>query len=184
MVTPPTLKPDISFKNVGKIFVDQRYKSNVFAAKYLLNPFNFCFSRPISSDNSLYLLNDISFSLDRNDTLGIVGSRSSGIHLISKLAAGLILPDRGEVKLNAFPLFFSSPGKYFKPMLTVWENTRFGLALHTSPKIDLDEKCREVLDLAQLTGKENTPFYDLERGVARRLLLDGSHYRAREPPGL
>ncbi|WP_044874284.1 ABC transporter ATP-binding protein [Pseudomonas sp. LFM046] len=57
-----------------------------------------------SAEGELIILHDLSLSLDKGDSLAIVGSSGSGKSTLLGLLAGLDLPSGGEVRLAGRPL--------------------------------------------------------------------------------
>ncbi|MFT4044672.1 MAG: ABC transporter ATP-binding protein [Gordonia sp. (in: high G+C Gram-positive bacteria)] len=49
------------------------------------------------------VVNDVSFQLDRGETLGIVGESGSGKSTVARIALALVTPDSGEVLFNGKP---------------------------------------------------------------------------------
>ena len=57
-----------------------------------------------SAEGELAILDDVSLSLDKGDSLAIVGTSGSGKSTLLGLLAGLDLPTSGEVQLAGHPV--------------------------------------------------------------------------------
>ena len=54
-------------------------------------------------------LDDVSFSLDRNAAMGLVGDNGAGKSTLLKVLNGYLKPDSGEIVLDGEPVSFDSP---------------------------------------------------------------------------
>ncbi|HAE45559.1 MAG TPA: ABC transporter ATP-binding protein, partial [Lachnospiraceae bacterium] len=50
--------------------------------------------------HELYALNDVSFVVNRGETVGIIGTNGSGKSTILKIITGVLSPTAGDVKVN------------------------------------------------------------------------------------
>jgi peptide/nickel transport system ATP-binding protein len=79
-----------------------RNTSALIAADNLRKQFRL--SSPASKSDLLVALDDVSLELARGETLGIAGESGCGKSTLGKILAGLMKPDRGEVKFLGTPL--------------------------------------------------------------------------------
>ena len=72
-------------------------------------------------------LDDVTFSLPRGQTLGVIGENGSGKTTLLRILCGITKPDRGEVRVrgNLSPLLALGTG--FNPYLTGRENAMIEL---------------------------------------------------------
>ena len=82
-------------------------------------------TRPKGKDNAqqiLHALKDISFSVKKAETFGILGPNASGKTTLLKLIAGILKPTQGEIKVNGNRIVFLQLGLGFQDELTALEN--------------------------------------------------------------
>ncbi len=78
-------------------------------------------ARPKGKDNAqqiLHALKDISFSVKKAETFGILGPNASGKTTLLKLIAGILKPTQGEIKVNGNRIVFLQVGLGFQDELT------------------------------------------------------------------
>ncbi len=111
-------------------------------------------------------IEDISFAVEGDRVVAVVGKSGSGRDTILRLIAGYIKPDCGRVLWNDLLVDGASPerGVVFHqsalfPWLSVAENIEFGLKLKNMPKTARKQRIAEYLDLLKLTRLASTPMY-------------------------
>jgi phospholipid/cholesterol/gamma-HCH transport system ATP-binding protein len=131
------------------------------------------------------VLCDMSISVERGESLVIVGGSGTGKSVTLKHIIGLLKPDRGqviidghdltamsEVELNAFRRRFGmafQEGALFDSM-SVFENIAFPLRRHTKMKeSEIRERVLECLDDVHLHGVEKKRPSELSGGMRRRV---------------
>jgi phospholipid/cholesterol/gamma-HCH transport system ATP-binding protein len=145
--------------------------------------------RGVSVDfGSQKVLQDISFKVDRGETLALIGESGCGKSVTTKLLAGLLEPTRGEVRWDGRPVHSRSAREMHRDRLrfgylfqgaalfdsmNVYENVAFGLRENTKLKESqirdvVLERLREV-GLAS-TVAEKRPS-DLSGGMKKRVGL-------------
>ncbi len=130
------------------------------------------------------ILNSVNISLNRGETLVVMGLSGMGKSTLVKCIIGLLKPDGGEIfiegeqilglkerELNRFRkklgMVFQSPALF--DSLTILENVAFGLREHT--KLSEEEIRREVaekLAIVDLAGTENMFPSQLSGGMQKR----------------
>ena len=131
------------------------------------------------------VLRDMSISIDRGETVVIVGGSGTGKSVTIKHIIGLLKPDRGqvivddqevttmgEVQLNQFRRRFGmafQEGALFDSM-NVYENIAFPLRRHTKMKEDeIRARVEECLEDVHLHGVEKKRPSELSGGMRRRV---------------
>lgn len=101
----------------------------------------------------------VSFRIDRGEIVALVGPVASGKTTILKLAAGLLAPDEGEIRVNGLPLaafnhdtFRSVIGYTPQDSLLFSETIRENVSMGR-PAEDADAWIRSVLEVAQMDGE-------------------------------
>jgi lipopolysaccharide transport system ATP-binding protein len=68
-----------------------------------------------------WAVKDVSFTVKKGETLGIIGENGSGKSTLLKIIAGVLTPDSGSVKVNGKIATFLELGVGFNPELTAEE---------------------------------------------------------------
>ena len=111
----------------------------------------------------------ITFSLERGDMLGIIGSNGAGKSTLLKAISGILLPIQGSIhtKGNIAALLELSSG--FDGNMTVKENAYLRGAMLGYTKEFMDDKYDEIIEFAELKDFEDYQFKQLSSGMKSRL---------------
>ena len=119
--------------------------------------------------NDFIALDDVSFSVQKNDLLGIVGLNGAGKSTLLKILAGVFTPTSGTVKVNGTVAPLIEVGAGFDPELTAKENIFLnGMILGYSKKF-LKDHFDEIIDFAELENFVNVPVKNFSSGMYARL---------------
>ena len=111
----------------------------------------------------------ISFTLERGDSLGIIGTNGAGKSTLLKAIAGIMRPSEGKVRKhgNIAPLLELSSG--FDKSMTVRENAYLRGAILGYTRKYMDEIYPKIIDFAELKDFQNHEFGKLSSGMRSRL---------------
>lgn len=111
----------------------------------------------------------ITFSLEKGDMLGIIGTNGAGKSTLLKVISKVMVPSEGKLMLggNVAALLQLSSG--FDDDLSVRENTFLRGAILGYSKKYLLEKYDEIIEFAELQDFQETPFRQLSSGMKSRL---------------
>lgn len=112
---------------------------------------------------------NITFSLDRGDMLGILGANGAGKSTLLKALSGIMKPTEGKVVCRGKISALLELGSGFDGDLTVKENTYLRGAMLGYTRNFMDRTYKEIIDFAELSEFENTPFKHLSSGMKSRL---------------
>jgi NitT/TauT family transport system ATP-binding protein len=134
-----------------------------------------------TSDGTLDVVHDMSFSINQGDFISLVGPSGCGKTTLLNMAAGFIKPTAGRVTLDGQPITGPGPdrGVMFQeygvfPWLTVEQNIAFGLNLSRNGKLSAGEKRDTVeryLKLMGLADFRHAHPKTLSGGMRQRLAL-------------
>ncbi len=134
-----------------------------------------------SYDGHEPVLKDISFSLKKGESLGVLGPNGGGKSTLMKIIAGLLKPASGEIYFNEIPL--SSMNSYPYHMLSyvaqsselntimpvkVSEFLDFSMSLH---KIKNPKLSDELLNMVGISHKKDSLLSKLSGGEKQRVLI-------------
>jgi len=114
-------------------------------------------------------LDNVSFTVDHGQTLGIIGPNGSGKSTLLKLMAKIIQPTSGEVIVNGSLSALLELGAGFHPDLTGRENVYINAAILGMRKRDVDKKMDEIIEFSELAKFIDTPVKNYSSGMYMRL---------------
>ncbi len=139
------------------------------------------------SFGSLQVLSGVNLTVEKGESMTVIGGSGSGKSVLIKHIIGLLFPDRGQVTVDGqvlndldeeglndvrkkFGMLFQGAALF--DSLTVWENVGFGLKQHTKMS---DKEIRAVatqkLALVGLKDVEDKMPVDLSGGMKKRVGL-------------
>ena len=112
---------------------------------------------------------NVSFSLERGDMLGIIGSNGAGKSTLLKAVSGIMVPTEGHMEIHGSIAALLELASGFDGDLTVRENTYLRGAMLGYTRKFMDEKYQEIIDFAELKDFQERPFKQLSSGMKSRL---------------
>lgn len=112
---------------------------------------------------------DVSFTLDRGEMLGIIGSNGAGKSTLLKAISGIMVPTEGEIYREGTIAALLELGSGFDGDLTVRENAYLRGAMLGYTRKFMDETYEQIIDFAELKEFEDRPFKQLSSGMKSRL---------------
>ena len=112
---------------------------------------------------------DITFSINRGDMLGIIGTNGAGKSTLLKAVSGIMRPTRGSVECHGKIAALLELASGFDGDLTVKENTYLRGAMLGYTKKFMNETYKEIIDFAELWNFQDRPFKQLSSGMKSRL---------------
>ena len=117
----------------------------------------------------LWALQDVSFSLDRGDIVGIVGRNGAGKSTLLKVLSGVLKPTRGRAELHGVVAPILELGTGFDYELTGLENVYLNALLLGHTRREVDEKRDEIVEFSGLSEFINSPIRNYSSGMLARL---------------
>lgn len=112
---------------------------------------------------------DISFSLERGDMLGIIGTNGAGKSTLLKAVSGVMVPTSGKMEIHGSIAALLELASGFDQDLTVRENTYLRGAMLGYTRKFMDEKYEDIIAFAELDDFQERPFKHLSSGMKSRL---------------
>lgn len=112
---------------------------------------------------------DISFSLEKGDMLGIIGTNGAGKSTLLKAVSGVMVPTSGRMTIHGSIAALLELASGFDKDLTVRENTYLRGAMLGYTRKFMDEKYDEIIHFAELEEFQDRPFKQLSSGMKSRL---------------
>ena len=112
---------------------------------------------------------NVTFSLEKGDMLGIIGSNGAGKSTLLKAITGIMEPTGGHVAVHGSIAALLELASGFDNELTVRENTYLRGALLGYTRVFMDEKYEEIIQFAELEDFQEHMFKQLSSGMKSRL---------------
>lgn len=111
----------------------------------------------------------ISFTINRGDMLGIIGTNGAGKSTLLKAVSGIMRPTEGVVWCNGKIAALLELGSGFDGDLTVRENTYLRGAMLGYTRKFMDETYDDIIAFAELEEYQDRAFKHLSSGMKSRL---------------
>lgn len=121
------------------------------------------------TENDFLALNNVSFSIEKGDVVGIVGRNGAGKSTLLKVVSGIQKPASGNVKLGGRVVPMLELGAGFDFELSGRENVYLNGAVLGYTKEFLDEKFDEILAFSELGDFIEMPVRNYSSGMIARL---------------
>ena len=116
-----------------------------------------------------YALDDISFSVKKGETVGIIGTNGSGKYTILKIITGVLNPTQGNVEINGRISALLELGAGFNMDYTGVENVYLNGTMNGFSREEIDEKLPAILEFADIGEFVNQPVKTYSSGMFVRL---------------
>jgi ABC-type polysaccharide/polyol phosphate transport system ATPase subunit len=116
-----------------------------------------------------FALKHVSFTLERGESLAVIGSNGAGKSTLLGLVAGLSKPDEGAVRVNGQVAALLELGSGFHPDLTGRENVRLNAALLGLSRKQANEAFEAIVEFSGIGEFINEPLRTYSTGMVMRL---------------
>ena len=117
----------------------------------------------------VWALQDVSFSAEPGESVGLVGRNGSGKTTLLKLLAGIIKPTAGEVAVGGRVGALLELGAGFHPDFTGRENVYLNGSIHGLSRSAVRERMDEIVGFAELEKFIDLPVRTYSSGMTMRL---------------
>lgn len=114
-------------------------------------------------------LDDVSFSVDQGEVLGIIGHNGAGKSTLLKMLAKISTPSSGSVKVHGRIAPLIEVGAGFVPDFTGRENVYLNGAILGMSRHEIDRKFDEIVDFAEMEAFIDTPVKRYSSGMQVKL---------------
>ena len=135
---------------------------------------------PALRRHEFWSLRELSFQLEAGESLALVGRNGAGKTTLLKLLAGVIEPDRGELRVRGRTVALLLAGAGFHPLLSGRENLFIYGSLLGLSRAELEQRLPEIVDFAGLGEHLEMPVKHYSSGMYVRLAFAvAAHSRPR-----
>jgi ABC-2 type transport system ATP-binding protein/lipopolysaccharide transport system ATP-binding protein len=121
------------------------------------------------SYEKLWALQDVSFTLDRGEIVGIVGRNGAGKSTLLKVISGVLKPTRGRSECRGVVAPILELGTGFDYELTGVENIYLNAMLLGRTRREIDRVREEIVEFSGLSEFINSPIRNYSSGMLARL---------------
>ena len=112
---------------------------------------------------------DVTFSLEKGDMLGIIGTNGAGKSTLLKAISGIMEPTQGHVTRRGSIAALLELASGFDGDLTVRENAYLRGAMLGYTRKFMDQTYDQIIEFAELRDFQDRPFKQLSSGMKSRL---------------
>lgn len=116
-----------------------------------------------------YALNDISFTINKGETVGIIGNNGAGKSTLLKILTGVAFKTYGDISINGKVSSLLELGSGFDMELSGYENIYFNGSLNGLKKNEIDKKIKGIIDFADIGDFLYQPVKNYSSGMFARL---------------
>lgn len=119
--------------------------------------------------SSFYALNDISFCINKGETIGIIGKNGSGKSTLLKILSGVLQPSNGEIHVNGTVSAILELGAGFNLEYTGIENIFMNGTILGKSKSQISERLEDIIQFADIGEFIDRPVKQYSSGMFARL---------------
>jgi len=127
-------------------------------------------------NGKFWALHDVTFSVYRGQTVGVIGRNGAGKSTLLKILAGIILPDIGSITRATATVTMQSLGAGFDPRLTGRQNIFLNGLLLGMDKEHIRHREEDIIALADIGEFIDEPVKNYSSGMKARLGFSIAYY--------
>lgn len=116
-----------------------------------------------------YALNDVSFCVEKGETIGIIGTNGSGKSTLLKIITGVLNPTKGDLTIKGRISALLELGAGFNMEYTGIENVYLNGTMMGFSREEIDAKLQDILDFADIGDFVKQPVKMYSSGMFVRL---------------
>src|SRR6478672_10191166 len=148
-----------------------RHVSKTFTLRYhrTIKQMSVAMARQQELSDSFLAVNDVSFTVDQGESIGLMGLNGSGKSTLLKMVNGIMRPDRGTVLTRGRIAGLIATGAGFHPQLSGRENIYLNAAIMGMSEKETARRYDEIVDFADIGKFLEAPVGTYSSGMYARL---------------
>ena len=115
------------------------------------------------------VINDISFTVNKGEAIGLVGRNGCGKSTTLKLLTRIMYPDTGSIEINGRVSSLIELGAGFHPDMSGRENIYINASIFGLTKKEIDERLEDIISFSELRDFIDNPVRTYSSGMYMRL---------------
>ena len=159
------MEPAVEFRGVSKRFYYYGHRASTLREWFIRRVLR----QPLHAGRTEFTLGRLDFTIERGESVGLIGGNGSGKSTILRLIAGIYQPTEGTVGIGGRVGAVIELGAGFHPELTGAENVAlYGAVLGLSRR-ELAARYDDIVEFAGLRDKLDMPLKYYSSGMTTRL---------------
>jgi ABC-2 type transport system ATP-binding protein len=154
-------RESIVLENVSKDFTMQYHRTLKQVAVATM--------RGLPLKETFQAVNDVSFSVEQGESIGLMGLNGSGKSTLLKLINGVMRPDQGTVRTRGRIAGLIATGAGFHPQLSGRDNLYLNGAILGMDEAEIKRKFDDIVEFADIGKFLDTPVSHYSSGMYARL---------------
>lgn len=164
--TARSVRPDeavIEFRDVSRRFV-LRHESRASFQDWFIG-----LIRPRGKGEEFWALRDVSFSVRRGESLGVIGRNGAGKSTLLKLVTRILEPTSGKITIRGRTHAMLELGAGFHPELSGRDNVYLNGSIYGFSRREMSQRFDQIVEFAELERFIDTPVKHYSSGMFMRL---------------
>ena len=159
------MPPAIIVEHVSKEFILRHNRAMGLKTRFLA-----LFHKNKREYREVFLaLDDISFTVEQGEALGLLGHNGSGKSTLLQIIAGILQPSKGRVIAHGRVAPLIQLGVGFNSELTGFENIFLNASLYGFLNRDIKKRVKDIIEFSELGHFIDTPLKHYSSGMQMRL---------------
>lgn len=154
------MKKILSVDSIGKAYTSYRSEWHRFAN---------WFGASIAPENTKWVLEEISFSINEGEAVALIGQNGAGKSTLLKLITGTIQPTKGNIQINGRISAILELGMGFNPDLTGRQNAYHAIGLMGFSAKEAQELMPHIEAFSEIGSYFDTPIRTYSSGMQMRV---------------
>lgn len=116
-----------------------------------------------------WVLKGVNTSIDKGDTVGLIGENGSGKSTLLKLLTRITYPNKGDIIINGKVSSLLELGAGFHPDMTGRENIYINASIFGLTREEIDSKLQNIISFSELENYIDSPVRTYSSGMYMRL---------------
>jgi ABC-type polysaccharide/polyol phosphate transport system ATPase subunit len=159
----------IILEKISKIFKKEKISKPILKTILNLNLIRF-------KKEPIKILKNISFKINSNEIVGIIGRNGSGKSTLLRIISGIYKQDKGNIKINGKIISMINLYTGLQDMLTMKENIYLLGILFGLSKKEIKERMDKIIKFSELEEYSNTKLYKFSNGMLQRIAFSTAIY--------